>query len=107
MSNPIESNATPTGEFQAQFGAPPGTQDAAAECKKWEKLGTEWMEERKRLLAELAKTQAERDSYIKVVTHFISKDYVCPYTDEELLACVGIEPPIDDLIAELKRDLGT
>ena len=33
--------------------------------------------------------QAERDSYINVITHFMSKDYACPYTDEELLACVG------------------
>lgn len=98
---------TPTHEFQTHFGTPPGLPDPVAECKKWEKLCGELLAERQKLREDLANTQVERDRYIKSVSHLMSKDYVCPYTDEELLSCVDRQPPLRDLIAELERDVGT
>ncbi len=104
MSNPIQSMPTPTGEFQAHFGGPPGSTDVAAECKKWEKLCGELLAERQELRAELAKAQTERDQHLKSLYHLLCKDYICPYTREELFANAVYEPSMEDLIAELDRD---
>jgi hypothetical protein len=32
------------------------------------------------------------------------KDYVCPYTSEELLSFVDCEQPLRDLISQLERE---
>ena len=90
MSNPIQSMPTPTGEFQAHFGGPPGSTDLTAECKKWEKLCGELLAERESLRAEMATVQREHDHYLKIVYHFMGKDHQPPaFTKEEALACVG------------------
>src|SRR5438105_2677488 len=102
MSNPTETATPSISEFQAHFGTPPGAQDAAGECKKWAQLCAEVIADRDRLRAELAKTQAERDAYLKSVYHLMCKDYVCPYTKEELFAMAVYEgPTLRELIAEL------
>ena len=61
--------------------------------------------ERDRLRAELTQVTTERDNYLKSVVHFMCTDYECPYTKEELLACVGREKPLAELIDELSRDM--
>jgi hypothetical protein len=104
MSNPIQSVPTPTGEFQAHFGGPPGSSDLAADCKKWENLCGELLAERQRLREDLAKTQSEREQYLKSLYHLLCKDYVCPYTKEELFANAIFEPTMEEIIAELERD---
>ena len=78
--------------------------DLTAAGKTWEQACAEAIAERDRLRAELAKTQAEREAYLKTVYHFMCKDFVCPHTTEELLACVDREPPLGDLLAELQRE---
>ncbi len=104
MSNPFPTMPTPIGEFQAHFGGPPSASDLAADCKKWEKLCGELLAERQKLRAELAKTQIERDEHLKSLYHFLCKDYVCPYTKEELFANAVYEPSMEELIAELGLD---
>ena len=71
---------------------------------KWEKEQAELIEEQERLCGELAKTRAERDAYLKSLYHAMCKDYVCPYTKEELLANAIFEPTMEDLLANLDRD---
>lgn len=104
MSNPIQSLPTPTGEFQAHFGGPPGSSDFAAECKKWEKLCAELLADRQELREELAKVQTERDGFYKALMRAECANYVCPYTMEELLANAVYEPTLPEIIANLKKD---
>jgi hypothetical protein len=104
MSNPADANLTPAGQFQALFGAPPSGQDASADCKKWEQLYAESLEERKRLLAELERLREQCEGYRRVVSHLLPPQ-PCPYSDEELLALAQTEciPSLSDLIEELSR----
>ena len=104
MSNPIQTVSTPTGEYQSHFGGPPGSADAVAECKKWEDLCADLLAERRKLREDLATAQSQRDQYLKSLYHLSCKDYVCPYTKEELFANAVYKPSIEDLIAELDRD---
>ena len=104
MSNPNHAIPTPTGEFQAHFGGPPSSSDPAADCKKWENLCADLLAEREKLREDLAKVQIERDQYLKSLYHVLCKDYVCPYTKEELLANAIYEPTLEEIVAELRRD---
>jgi len=91
MSKPTETN---------------GALDLAAECKKREQQCAELMEERDRLRTELAKVKSERDSYLKTVYYYLRKEAPAPdFTKEEMLACVGQEPPLEEFIAELEREM--
>ena len=81
-----------------------GTSDLAAECKKWEQRCAQMIEERERLRAELAKTQAECDLYRKSLFHQLCKDYSPPnVTREEVLARLDAEPSIQEIIAEFEN----
>ena len=104
MSNPIPMIPTPTGEFQAYFGGLPGSSDLAAECKKWEKLCGDLLAQRAKLCDELTEVRSERDRYMKSIYHLMCKDYVCPYTKEELFANAIFEPTMEELIAGLELD---
>lgn len=104
MSDPVQSLPTPTGEFLAHFGGPPGSADLAADCKKWEKLCGELLAEREKLRDELAKTQAERDGYVKALMRAECENYVCPFTKEELFANAVYEPTIPEILAEVEKD---
>jgi hypothetical protein len=95
MSSPIQSIPTPVGEFQAHFGAPPGTQDAKADCEKWERLCGELLAERERLRAELEKERLDR----------FCKDFKPTLTMEEVYAQVDRETSFEQLIAEFKKEL--
>ena len=105
MSNPIQSLPTPTGEFQAHFGGAPGSPDAVAECKKWEKLCAELLAEREKLREELAQMGRMYDACAKSLYQLKFKDYEPPeITPEELkaaLASVDDKPSIADFIADL------
>ena len=62
--------------------------------------------ERDQLRAELDKVKSERDSYLKSLYYFMRKEAPPPdFTKEELLACVDNEPPLEDVIAELEREM--
>ena len=61
-------------------------------------------EEVRKLREDLAKVQAERDFYLQAWIKLNCTDDVLKYTNEELLACVGRQPPLLDLIAELEND---
>jgi len=92
MSTPIETNGAP---------------DLAAERAKWEKQCAELIEDRERLRAELAKTQAECEGYRKSLFHQMCKDYTPPnFTKKEQEAAIAHlddKPSILDLIAELEN----
>jgi hypothetical protein len=98
--------STPTHEFQSHFGASPGLPDPVAESKKWKDLCADLLAEQQQLREDLANAQTERDQYLKSLYHYVGKDYVCAYTDEELHACVDREPPLQELIADVERDMG-
>jgi hypothetical protein len=101
MSNPIQSLPTPTGEFQAHFGGPPGASDAKAECKKWETLCGELLAERQKLRDEYAQLKRKYDACTKALCELKFKDYDPPViTDEEALACLDQNPTLDEIIQE-------
>ena len=103
MSNPIQSLPTPTGEFQTQFGGPPGFSDAGAECKKWEKLCGDLLAEREKLRLELAKKHGECELYRKSLFHLKCKDYK-PDVDEAIgFAHLDDNPSVLELITELEN----
>ena len=104
MSDSLSSVPTPTGEFQAHFGGPPGSRDAAAECKKWEKLCGELLQEREKLRAELAHAQRERDAFQTAVMRLECENYQSPLTKEELFAGAVYEPTIPSMLERLKNE---
>jgi len=62
--------------------------------------------ERDQLREELDKVKSERDAYLKSLYYFLRKEAPPPdFTKEELMACVGKEPPLEDVIAELEREM--
>ena len=106
MSNPVPPLQTPTGEFQAHFGSPPGSPDLTAECKKWETLCAELLAERQKAREELAKTQQERDQYLKSLYHVLRKDYKPDFDQEIAFAHIDDKPTIQELIAKLESSPG-
>jgi hypothetical protein len=105
MSNPIPTITSPTGEFQAHFGGPPGSSDLVAACNKWEKLCTDLLAQRQKLREELSKTQAERDGYQKALMRAECENYISPYTKEQLFANAIYEPAIPELLGEIEAEL--
>jgi hypothetical protein len=95
MSNPIQSNGTATTVFQAHFGAPPGSQDAKAECEKWQRLCDELLAERTRLRAELEKIRLDA----------FCREPIPNLTMEEVYARVDHGTSLDQLIAGFKKEL--
>jgi len=98
MSAPIHATATPAAEFQAHFGTLPGTQDARADCEKWEKLCGELLQERARLQAELAKVQAQVEADAKGLCKVLAEVPRFELTMEEAYALVDKETSMDQLI---------
>ena len=91
MSNPIVTNGVP---------------DVGAESIAWESRCAEVTAERDRLREEIEKVKSERDSYLKSLYYFLRKEAPPPdFTKEEMLAFVGQEPPLEDFIAELEREM--
>jgi hypothetical protein len=71
----------------------------------WKKLCQELKAEQELLRAEIAEVKDERDACLKALKVTLpEKDY--SFTKEELLAQVGQLPPLKDVIAKLKRELG-
>ena len=101
MPNSIETPLS-TSEMQA----PTPAVDLAGECKKWEQRCAEVIEERDRLRAELAKTQQERDAYLKTVYYYIRKEAPAPtFTREEVFAHLDDKPTFEELVAEIEQRL--
>jgi hypothetical protein len=93
---PTQFNPTPEGEFLANFGIPPGSQDARADCVNWERLCAKLLEERSRLQAELECSKA--------IHAFISEGFKFDMTREEVFAQVDRQTSLDQLIAELEQE---
>jgi hypothetical protein len=107
MSNPIQSMPTPTGEFQAHFGGPPGSSDLVADCKKWEKLCGELLAEREKMRADAAKMRREFDLCKKSLYHVVFKDAKNDFDLEVALAHLNDKPTLEELIAQLEQAPGT
>jgi hypothetical protein len=91
MSKPTDTNGTP---------------DLAAAVKELEARCAELERERDALRADLVKLRGERDSYAKAVGSLMAKESSVPsFSREEMLAFVGQEPPLEELIAELEREM--
>ena len=106
MSNPIQSVPTPTGEFQAHFGGPPGSADLAADCKKWENLCGELLAEREKLRADLAELQRMYDACSKTLFRLKCKDYkfeLDQRAQDDALAHIDDKPTVAEIIAELQN----
>ena len=66
--------------------------DLPTECKRCDALPQE-----------LARTQAERDAYLKAIYKLLRDGYPAPnFNKEEILAHLDDQPSIHDLIAELE-----
>lgn len=97
MSIPTQSTPTAAGVFQAHFGAPPGSQDAVADCEKWQRLCDELLAERARLRAELEKARLEQI--------FREWDSLPIQTMEEVYAQVDRSTTLEQLVAEMREEL--
>ncbi len=98
MSILIPTNSTPAGVFQSHFGAVPGTQDAKAECEKWEFLCGALLIERERLREALEKARLEQ----------IMREWDAvpiPPTWEDVCAQAERSTSIDQIIAEMDKEL--
>ena len=105
MSNPIQSVPTPTGEFQAHFGGPPGSSDLAVDCKKWENLCGELIGEREKLRAELTELRRMYEACSKTLFHLKCKDWKFefdPSAHADALAHIDDKPTVAEIITELQ-----
>jgi hypothetical protein len=96
--------ANPGAEFQAHFGAPPGSLDARSECEKWERLCAALLEERARLQAELAAAKAENEANLKALRALLCKDFKFDLTKDEVYAQVDKGMSLEQLVAELEAE---
>jgi hypothetical protein len=94
MSISIPQNPTAIGMFKAHFGDAPSTQDAKAECEKWERLCGELLAERERLRAELEKAQLNE----------FCKGFELNQTMEQVYAQVDRETTLEQIVANLERE---
>lgn len=92
FSYPVPSPAT---YFQSHFGAPPGGQDAHGDCEKWERLCGELLAERAKLREELLRAR---------FVEFCKEPFPL-LTRDELEAQIDREGTIDEIIADLKKEL--
>lgn len=106
MSNPIPMIPTPTAEFQAHFGGPPGSSDLAADCKKWEKLCGDLLAERERLRAELVHTKKEYEVCRKSLYHVVFKNDSPDFDLAVAMSHVDDKPTLEELIAQLEHAPG-
>ena len=104
MSSPMQANPALVGEFQTHFGTPPGTQDAKAECEKWERLCAELLLERERLRAALAREQALHD---RTALKLMAAEAPPLLTMEQVYAQIDPETSLEQIIADLKQERGT
>jgi hypothetical protein len=104
MSSPLVTPTTPSAEFQAHFGAPPGLQDARHECEKWERLCAALLEERSRLQAELAKATAKHDADLKALCAFLCKEPKFDLTMDQVYAQVEQDTSLEQIISELENE---
>ena len=100
----MQTIPTAVGAFQAQFGAPPGSQDAQAECDKWQRLCAELLLERERLRTALAKEQLLHE---RAVLRLMCMEVQPNLTMEQVYAQVDRESSLDQIIADLKRERET
>ena len=80
-----------------------GIADAETECRKWQTRCAELTAERDRLRAELAKSDGERAADLKALYALTHQEF--NFTQEEILAQIGKEPPLEQLIGELEDRL--
>src|ERR1041384_3226178 len=95
MSIQVQANLSPASIFQSQFGTPPGTQDAKAECEKWERLCGELLAERERLREALEKARLEKIMHEWDATPI-------PPTWEEACALADRSTSIEQIVAEMR-----
>jgi hypothetical protein len=95
MSDTMQTPPTPASVFQAHFGAPPGAQDPRADCEKWERLCGELLAERAKLREELLRAR---------FVEFCKEPFPL-LTRDELEAQIDREGTIDEIIADLKKEL--
>ena len=106
MSAPTMSGPSASGEFQLQFGSPPGSPDVVAECKKWERLCADLLAERETLRAELARVHEECETYRRSLFHHFAKDYQPTFTEkerDEAILRVNDRPTLQDIINEIEH----
>jgi hypothetical protein len=105
MPNPIDASHAWVHEFQSRFGATPGSQEAKAELEQCVQMCNELLAEREKLRAEVVRLNVERDFYYhaaNVLMQEAGKNYTME--KEEMLALVGKQAPLAELIAELEGE---
>ena len=89
-------------EFETRFQQPPAAKVDEKELARWKELCRAAIEERDRLRTELTEVTKERDCYRKSLIAELAKEDI-PFTKEEIMACRGQHPTMDELIEELRR----
>ena len=92
MSSSILPSVAASAVFQAEYGTPPGTQDARSECEKWQRLCDQLLAEGQRLRSELE----------KACLNTFCKDYK-PQSMEMVYSQVDRETTLEQIIDELEQ----
>ena len=71
----------------------------------WERLYAELQQEQGELLDEIMLLRTERDIYHKVITALLAGEAL-PVSREELFGLIEKQPPLQELIAQLEREVG-
>jgi hypothetical protein len=104
MSSPVDAAQAWAHEYQARFGAAPGTAEMKAELERCVQMCQELLAERDRMRLDLARLAAEHDQYLKSLYHYIAKEEeAVDFDEEKLLAEARSQPPLRQLIAELEQ----
>jgi hypothetical protein len=104
MSSPVDAAQAWVHEYQRRLGPAPGTEELKAELERCVQMCQELLAERERLRVEMARIAAERDQYLKSLYHYIAKEEeAAPFDEEKMLAEARHQPPLRQLIGELKQ----
>ncbi|MFO0964125.1 MAG: hypothetical protein U0793_00875 [Gemmataceae bacterium] len=92
-------------EFEARFQQAPAPMLDEKELARWRELCRVAFEERDRLRAEVATLTEEREYFRKALVAELVKEDV-PFTKEEIMACRGQNPTLDEILEQFERGNG-
>jgi hypothetical protein len=88
------------------IGGEPLPEATAVSPERWREFCVQLLAQRDQLREELAETERERREYLKLLLGFLPKEEI-QVTDQEVLACLGQKPTLQELIAEVERTAGS
>jgi hypothetical protein len=101
MTTPLQAN--PIEQFQARFGAVPGSQDPETERQLWEQICADLLKERAKMHEQINTLREERDHFVRAILTLMTPDPdIQKLTKEQILSQVGQGPSWEHLFAEIE-----